>query len=349
MFEVQDEVEVGTKRGMECDEYDEQVSKVAKSDGIEVRLLLLGRNCGGIIGKGGANITRLRTNYGVHVRMPSTQTPDRPFTVNGSFENCLAVVKEVLTHSTQVPYSTHQQCSMELNLLVQTNTVGSILGKGGARITEMRESTNAKFKIYEECLPNSNERVIAIGGDSEEQLIMALTKILHRLQEEPNRSKTRYYDPSLKSSGMPPVIKSNEHKGGPTKHPVMPHVQNTWGNNNHSLMGGGYMGNTPFASGGGIQPLMAGGHANADKMPNASLNFMQLQTVTSITTPNEMCGAIIGKGGSRIREVRDISGAKITFSESAKESKEDRVVTIAGTQQQVQMAEHLIAQYMCNT
>jgi len=296
------EVEVGAKRGADNEEYDEQVSKVAKSDDMEVRLLLLERSCGAIIGKGGENITRLRNTYNVNVQMPGTRTVDRAFTVKGTMENCLGVIKEILVHANQVPYSTNQQCSIEINLLVQTTTIGSILGKGGERIKEIREATDAKIKVYEECLGGSNERVIAIGGDDDQQILIALTTILNILKDIPSKSRPRYYDPSNKSNDV--------------------------------------MGN-----------MGAMGMPNQDPWQNSGNNssaFLQLPTVTTINAPNDLCGAIIGKGGSRIREVRNNSHATIQFSESEKESTEDRVITITGTQQQVQMAEQLISQYMRN-
>jgi len=297
------EVEVGTKRSTDYEEDSEQVTKVAKSDDdIEVRLLLLERSCGGIIGKGGENITRLRTTYNVNVQMPSARTVDRPFSVRGTMENCLGVIKEVLAHSTQVPYSTNQQCNMEANLLVQTSMIGSILGKGGERIKEIREATSAKIKIYEECLPSSNERVIAIGGEDDQQILIVMTTILNIIKEVPSKSRPRYYDPANPTN--------NEMMGGGAGL-AMQNMENSWQSGPPSL-------------------------------------FLTLQTVTTITAPNEVCGAIIGKGGSRIREVRHNSGADIKFSESERDSVEDRTITITGTQQQVQMAEQLISQYMQN-
>jgi len=300
------EVEVGTKRSTEYEEGEEQVTKVTKSDDddMEVRLLLLERSCGGIIGKGGENITRLRTTYNVNVQMPSARTVDRPFSVWGTMENCLGVIKEVLAHANQVPYSTKQQCSIEANLLVQTGMIGSILGKGGERIKEIREATNAKIKIYEECLPGSNERVIAIGGDNDQQILIVMTTILNIIKEVPSKSRPRYYDPANPANQPSEMMSSS---GGF----AMQNMENSWQN--------------------GPPPL-----------------FLTLQTVTTITAPNEVCGAIIGKGGSRIREVRHNSGADIKFSESNKDSTEDRTITISGTQQQVQMAEQLITQYMQN-
>jgi len=58
-------------------------------------------------------------------------------------------------------------------------------------------------------------------------------------------------------------------------------------------------------------------------------DFLQVQTETKITVNNVTCGAIIGKGGAKIREIKMNSGAKIEISQSDTESKEDnRIITI---------------------
>jgi len=328
------DIEVGAKRGLDQEEFSGGANKMAKSDSMEVRLLLLGRNCGGIIGKGGENISRLRSNYSVQLRMPSTLTVDRAMTIQGTVENCIAVVREVLSHSTQVPYSTNAQCNIEVNLLVPTTHVGTIVGKGGARITEIREATQTKVKIYEECLPASNERVVAIGGDTEDQILVTITTILNILREIPNRSKPNYYEPEKSGGGgqrMPPLsskkLPSNAAGGFPP--------------NSLMSVGGGAGGGT------GPQPLMGVGPpcSMGTNQANSVNTWLQLQTTTSITAPHEMCGAIIGKGGCRISEIRNGSGAQITFSEKDQKD-DDRVITITGTQQQVQMAEQMITRFM---
>ncbi|VDO52975.1 unnamed protein product [Onchocerca flexuosa] len=43
----------------------------------ELRLLVSSRGAGGIIGKGGENIKRLRSEYDANVTVPDSQTPER--------------------------------------------------------------------------------------------------------------------------------------------------------------------------------------------------------------------------------------------------------------------------------
>ncbi|XP_067123662.1 heterogeneous nuclear ribonucleoprotein K isoform X1 [Centruroides vittatus] len=72
-------------------------------------------------------------------------------------------------------------------------------------------------------------------------------------------------------------------------------------------------------------------------------NFGGNKNSTQVTVPNELAGAIIGKGGQRIRKIRRDSGAGITIDEALPGSS-DRVITISGTPQQVQMAQFLLQQ-----
>lgn len=64
---------------------------------------------------------------------------------------------------------------------------------------------------------------------------------------------------------------------------------------------------------------------------------------TQVTIPKDLAGAIIGKGGNRIRKIRLDSGASITIDEPA-EGSNDRVITICGAPNQIQMAQYLLQQ-----
>lgn len=56
-----------------------------------------------------------------------------------------------------------------------------------------------------------------------------------------------------------------------------------------------------------------------------------------------MAGAIIGKAGSRIRKIRQDSGAGITIDEPLPGAT-DRIITITGEPKQIQMAQYLLKQ-----
>merc|ERR1719193_1672701 len=75
-----------------------------------------------------------------------------------------------------------------------------------------------------------------------------------------------------------------------------------------------------------------------------SKDFGSVETVTTLTISNELCGAVIGQGGTNIKYIKQVSGAKVETSRSEKGSNEKRTITLTGTQDQIQIAEQLMAQ-----
>ncbi|KAH9825850.1 PAB1-binding protein 2 [Teratosphaeria destructans] len=93
----------------------------------------------------------------------------------------------------------------------------------------------------------------------------------------------------------------------------------------------------------GPYPPHAGGppnpaHAGPPQQP------MQIpgQPITQqIFIPNDMVGAIIGKGGAKINEIRQLSGSVIKINEPT-DNNNERLVTITGTQECNQMALYML-------
>lgn len=63
-----------------------------------------------------------------------------------------------------------------------------------------------------------------------------------------------------------------------------------------------------------------------------------------MTVPNELIGCIIGKGGTKIAEIRQISGAMIRISncDDRESGVTDRTITISGNPDSVALAQYLI-------
>lgn len=76
-------------------------------------------------------------------------------------------------------------------------------------------------------------------------------------------------------------------------------------------------------------------------MGNQGMMFGNQSTSTQVSIPKDLAGAIIGKGGSRIRQIRQESGAGITIDEAMPGSN-DRIITITGNQEQIQNAQYLL-------
>lgn len=61
----------------------------------------------------------------------------------------------------------------------------------------------------------------------------------------------------------------------------------------------------------------------------------------------QLAGAIIGKGGGRIRRIRSESNAFIQIDEALPGST-DRIITITGTSKQIQAAQYMLQQRLEN-
>lgn len=71
---------------------------------------------------------------------------------------------------------------------------------------------------------------------------------------------------------------------------------------------------------------------------SAGANVLQSQ---QIYIPNELIGCIIGKGGSKINEIRQQSGCQVKIGELSLETNE-RLITLTGTAEATQIAFYLI-------
>nr|XP_054587505.1 heterogeneous nuclear ribonucleoprotein K [Nothobranchius furzeri] len=93
---------------------------------------------------------------------------------------------------------------------------------------------------------------------------------------------------------------------------------------------------------------MSGGYDNSSSWDSyqssgrGSYNDMGGPVITTqVTIPKDLAGSIIGKGGQRIKQIRHESGASIKIDEPL-EGSEDRIITITGTQDQIQNAQYLL-------
>jgi len=406
------DVDVGSKRNN--DDNGDRYNKRFRNDRDKMRFLLVGKHCGAIIGKGGENIKRLRNDYNVGMHLPDVQSRERVLSIQGDKGSCVGVLREILASCKEAPYVADQRKKLnyEINYLVNSDQVGAIIGKGGEQIREIDEQSGGKVKVYPDCLPNSNERVIAIGGDDESCLLSAVNIVLDLLEKRPAKRSTNYYDPKNKHSDDMMHDGGNQMGGGSQMR-----GGNQLGGFGNGLGGLGGLGNLSDLAAGaatllnslGVNPAASaallggtmgglpnmqgnsqnmfgnldnrGGHPPQDFGPGPDRGydmdrsnrrvddgftnrdsrrgdrdrddrdgeeFGQMKTEVNITVTNDMAGAIIGKSGQRVKDIRFQTGVKIDFSKTERNSKEDRVLTITGTQQQTVAAQRMMADFVKN-
>ncbi|KAI9892987.1 MAG: hypothetical protein M1814_000871 [Vezdaea aestivalis] len=273
--------------------------------------------------------------------------------------------------------STPQSKTYPLRLLIPHQLIGSIIGKSGVRIREIQEHSGARLNVSDSCMPLSTERSLIVLGVADAVHIATYyvgTTLVEQLNERFSGPAASAYAGRTGGpvgpipGGLQVVPYIPQAAGGSYGNPdsVRRHHPQQRGPGNP--YGGSYMPATPqqpqapmhfagsptqaYAGAGPVQPQSAGGHpmggphaGQAGAVPAQGQPAMQGlpgQPMTQqIFIPNDMVGAIIGKGGQKINEIRQFSGSVIKINEPSDNSNE-RLVTITGTQECNQMALYML-------
>lgn len=175
--------------------------KRPRGDKFEVRVLVPSKVAGSLIGKGGCNIQKLRTENNANVRIPDCPGPER----------VMAIVVDQPEHAVQViekslPYMTEEAVRggpgaaatpdgpLELRLLIHQSVVGGIIGRAGFKIKEIREATGANLKVYQNCAPQSSDRCVAVSGTMD-KLVGALAEVFKIVSGTEIKGTDSPYDP----------------------------------------------------------------------------------------------------------------------------------------------------------
>jgi hypothetical protein len=93
--------------------------------------------------------------------------------------------------------------------------------------------------------------------------------------------------------------------------------------------------------GGGGMEGSGGGYGYGYGAANPIMPQQSNVTTNQVTIPNELAGVIIGPRGSKITQLREQSGAGIIVDKPVPGTN-DRIITITGTQDQIQNAQYLL-------
>ena len=272
-----------------------------------LRLLIPSKVAGSIIGKGGKNISRIRKDFNATVHVPDCDGPERVVSITADEETTLNVLGEIIP--CLVEFLSTSNNEVDVRLLVHQSLAGCLIGKGGSKIKELREKTSSKIKIFGNCCPQSTDRVVSVVGSSEAAL-NGVREILALLKENSQKGYIEMYDPTNFDEEF-----AEDYGGYGT-----------------GRMGGG-------------RPVWEDVPSRFPPPPPPSIPFRRndIPDQTQVTIPKDLAGAIIGKGGSRIRKVRADSCAEITIDQPLPGSN-DRIITIKGNPDQIQLAQFLLQQ-----
>jgi len=282
---------------------------------IVMRALIITSDASVIIGKQGRHINEIRelSNARLNISESIPSNPERILTVSGALDAVSKAFGLLVRRINDEPFdqpSLPGSRAASIRFIIPNSRMGAIIGRQGSKIKEIQEASGARLHAGETMLPGSTERILSITGVAD-ALHIAVYYVGATLLEHPDRGSNNLpYRPAAVNRALTPSL-----VGSPL--------------------------NSPSAS------MLALSATNSPKAL-ASVLTPGLQT-QQIFIPNDLVGCIIGKGGQKINEIRQLSASHIKIMErnagiAAGGSGSERLVTITGPPPNIQMAVTLLYQ-----
>lgn len=273
--------------------------------------------------------------------------------------------------------------SIETKLLLPNARVGVVIGKGGAMINHIRETSKATLDVSESTAASA-ERVVTFAGDFgavytafsmvlqhlataaqpgamgldlvappasviEATLLVPRNKtggLIGRSGASINRVRSES-GATVKVGAPEDIVASDPDVRKCVVSGTLDQVMQAFTMIVHKLE------ETPAGAARGPDPSVMGMYAATTLPPHQQAppmagNSQPIQPPLAPGTmpvqfqvPNESMGAVIGRAGSTINQIRQMSGAKVEIAQSVP-GMAMRLVTVTGTPDQIQMAQYLI-------
>uniref|UniRef100_UPI0037E7030E poly(rC)-binding protein 4-like n=1 Tax=Semicossyphus pulcher TaxID=241346 RepID=UPI0037E7030E len=318
---------------------------------LTLRLLMHGKEVGSIIGKKGETVKRIREESGARINISEGSCPERIITISGPTD-CVFRAFTMITLKLEEDVlallangSVSSKPAVSLRLVIPASQCGSLIGKGGSKIKEIRESTGAQVQVAGDLLPNSTEREVTISG-SQDAIIQCVKLICTVILESPPKGATIPYRPSPTAGTV--LLAGNQvfEASDFSSHPLFSvsqggvDLQQTFAVQSHY----GHIPHSELAKLHQLslqqQGLTSISQSAAQVLPGGVDTSSQM-TSQELLIPNDLIGSIIGRQGNKINEIRQVSGAQIKIG-SQIDSSSDRHVTISGTPIAINLAQYLI-------
>ncbi|RAL53534.1 hypothetical protein DM860_015571 [Cuscuta australis] len=363
-------------------------------DALTFRLLCPDERVGGIIGKGGSIIKTIQHETGCEIQILEgvTKSEDRIIAISGPAhpQDRVSPPQDALLHVQSRIFRALpaiKDNSMLARLLVSSNQIGCLLGKGGSIIAEMRKSTGAYIRILgKEQTPkcaSENEEVVQVNGEFQ-KVQEALFQITSRLQEHFFRnafppmnqlSAAHFLDhmppfpshngrgelspPGMYPSMGPPSFHRFDAIGGlPPRGDFHPHDDRPpFISNFHRpgfrppisermLSSGPWVPQGPIDGGGptGMPDYTAGLQRRIGGFAGGSPAIIT-NTKVEVVVPRSAVPEIYGDDGGCLRQICEISDAKVTINDP-KPGATETMIIISGTPEQTNAAQSLIQAFV---
>ncbi|XP_055016702.1 poly(rC)-binding protein 4 isoform X1 [Boleophthalmus pectinirostris] len=317
---------------------------------LTLRLLMHGKEVGSIIGKKGETVKRIREESSARINISEGSCPERIITITGptdcvfrAFTMIAFKLEEDLTALVANGTMTNKP-PVTLRLVIPASQCGSLIGKGGSKIKEIRETTGAQVQVAGDLLPNSTEREVTISGN-QDAIIQCVKLICTVILESPPKGATIPYRPSPIPGTV--LLAGNQvfEASDFGSHPLFSvaqggvDLQQTYALQSHYGIP-----HTELAKLHQLSMQQQGlGHISqaATQVLSGGVEASSQTTSQELLIPNDLIGSIIGRQGTKINEIRQVSGAQIKIG-SQMDSTSDRHVTITGTPIAINLAQYLI-------
>ncbi|XP_076025430.1 poly(rC)-binding protein 3 [Genypterus blacodes] len=295
---------------------------------LTLRLLMHGKEVGSIIGKKGETVKKMREESGARINISEGSSPERIVTITGPTEGIFRAFSMIAQKfeeditAAMINSNVTSKPPVTLRLVFPGSQCGSLIGKGGSKIKEIRETTGAQVQVAGDMLPDSTERAVTISG-TPQAITQCVRHICSVMMESPPKGATIPYRPKGVPAGAHAVLAQQQQQAFALPgqyafaHPDLTKL--------HQLA----MQHIPLPSLGQSNPTFPGLDASA---PTSS---------QELAIPNDFIGCIIGRQGTKINEIRQVSGAHIKIA-SAIDGSAMRQVTITGSPTSISVAQYLI-------
>lgn len=199
--------------------------------------------------------------------------------------------------------------------------MGTIIGRQGLKIKQIQDASGVRMVAQKEMLPQSTERIVEVQGtpDGVQKAVWDIGKCL--IDDQERGYGTVLYSPAVRVQGGAPPPNGNNY--GP------PRSFNRTGNG------------ADFTGAPSSYPPRRNGGPEGAGPPPAVEEGEDIQT-QNISIPADMVGCIIGRGGSKISEIRKSSGARISIAKAPHDESGERMFTITGGQSANEKALYLL-------
>ena len=232
--------------------------------------------------------------------------------------------------------NTGRQTDFPLRILVQSDMVGAIIGRGGTTIRQITQNTRARVDVHRKDNVGSLEKAITIYGNPE-NCTNACKKILEVMHKEASSENNKGSVNNANPQGQQQThdvggaagseVDRNSAAGSQTN---KPHDQNK---DDHA----------------GDQVSIAAGYnqqvdqQQKDDTQSASGNSSEI--TLKILAHNNLIGRIIGKGGNTIKKIMQDTDTKITVSSinDINSFNLERIITVKGSIENMSKAEAMIS------